>query len=71
MRLDAKGAAALDELRGIITRYVDDRVDYSETLDYVLRFHRAVDPRERERVVAELRRERASRFAFPGGQRPV
>lgn len=65
IRLGVVGASALDELRGIVSRHTGERVDYDAALDFVLRFYRAVDARERERVVNGLRRELGPRLSLP------
>lgn len=68
VRLNGAGVGAMDELRGIVSRHLDDHADYNLTLEFMLRLYRAVDKREIERVVNGLRRELLGpRLSIPGG----
>lgn len=65
VRFSTSGLGSLDEIRGIATRQLGARVDYGQALDFVLRFYREVEEREKERVLAVIRRELGPRLSFP------
>jgi hypothetical protein len=70
LRIGPSGRAALHEMQALATRILDDAADADAALVMVMRVLNHVDPREKERVVAVLRRERGPRLTVPGDQRP-
>lgn len=71
VRISSKGQAAMLELRALATRILDNNGAASpdDALDMAARFVRAVDPHERDRIVAALRRETGGqRLAFPAAR---
>jgi hypothetical protein len=67
VRVGPRGEAAILEFRGLATRILDQSAGPEEALDVAARFIRYVDGRERDRIVALLRREvGGTRLGFPG-----